>query len=152
MSKKGEGGKSYRANRRQRVCPGSYIFDINHARIGRAMRRLEFYLKLGSPSFSLRNAAIFFKKRFLRFVSTSLSLCLFFISFISRGSFANACPEIRFHREKRCRKCWHERYFLYENNKTVLIRFDSILLRYGLIFLSNLLFYFLREDKKKERN
>lgn len=143
MSKKGEGGKSYRANRRQRVCPGSYIFDINHARIGRAMRRPEFYLKLGSPSFSLRNAAIFFKKRFLRFVSTSLSLCLFFNrSFLAARSLT---PVLKFdsigRNDVENVGTKDISFPLFENNKTVLIRFDSILLRYGLIFLSNLLFY-----------
>ena len=144
MSKKGEGGKSYRANRRQRVCPGSYIFDINHARIGRAMRRPEFYLKLGSPSFSLRNAAIFFKKRFLRFVSTSLSLSLSF-SFRSFLAARSLTPVLKFdsigRNDVENVGTKDISFPLYENNKTVLIRFDSILLRYGLIFLSNLLFY-----------
>lgn len=99
MSKKRGLGKSYRANRRQRVCPGSYIFDINHARcVGP-----NFIWNSAQPQFftaELRNAAIFLKTlspfRFNLSLSLPLPLSLSLFqseSFISRGSFANGCPK-----------------------------------------------------------
>lgn len=85
MSKKGGGGGEGRRGSWEKVI---WRIDANEFALAATFsisitrERPEFYLKLGNPTFSLR--PFFFLKRFLRFVSSSLSFFFFFFqSFIS---------------------------------------------------------------------
>lgn len=95
-----EGGeKCYRANWRQRVCPGNYIFDINHVRTAAMHRGILFETrpvcttatKRGHFFFPFKTNAFFLS--FTRLFLCCFSLFVFSTLFILRGLLANACAK-----------------------------------------------------------
>lgn len=138
-------GKSYLANRRQRVCPGCYIFDINHARTARIL------FETRQPHFF--TAAIFFFKTLPPFCFI-LPLFLFFFFFNRSFLFANPCPKFDSGRNdvENVALLAKDIFFFPppdENNKRIKPYIDSIpRFSRGLIF-RRIYSYFYAKIKKK---